>query len=211
MSRAAPPIRLKSRWFKAERPRGVREIAGASAFIIWRIAFNVLNSMRRADFQIDPGPKYFDFLAEWLVFLVQVADRMAYERLAPEQRFEFVSVLANRLADILIDNRDDLLGLPSDSTSRPARGKDDFIDLLNLRSLDYADFRCEAGQIDYGFRRYLADRLCYVVGEYDTVWVHDQVMEIEAPRAVELLQKGLRELLGDAPESPRRRAAVSGD
>jgi hypothetical protein len=207
MSRA-PSIRIKSRWFKPERPRGVREMAGASAFIVWRIAFSVLNSMRKADFQIDPGPKYFDFLAEWLVFLIQVADRLVYERLAPEQRFEFVSVLANRLADILIDNRADLLGT---SAASDARGKGEFIDLLNLRSLDYADFRCEEGRIDYGFRRYLADQLSYAVGEYDTVWVHDQVMEIEAPRAVELLLKGLRDLLGDEPAPSARRVSVSGE
>lgn len=210
MTTRPPSIRLKSRWFRSERPRGAREVAGAAAFIVWRIAGNVLASMRNADFEIPPGPRYFDFLAEWLVFLVQVSDRVIYTRFDAEQRFEFVCTLANRVAEILTDNRADLLGVAAELPV--SAGKDCFIDTLNLRSLDYAEFRFENDEADYGFRRFLADRLVDVVGERDTVWVHDQVMEIEVPRAVELLRKGLAGLLDeDAPPARRRGVAVSGD
>ena len=53
-------------------------MAGALAFITWRVAQNMLKSMRRADFDIDPGPQYFDFLAEAVAFAIQVAWRLAY-------------------------------------------------------------------------------------------------------------------------------------
>jgi HD-GYP domain-containing protein (c-di-GMP phosphodiesterase class II) len=41
-------------------------MADALAFIAWRVAQNMLKSMRKADFDIDPGPQYFEFLAEAL-------------------------------------------------------------------------------------------------------------------------------------------------
>lgn len=198
-------IRVKSRWFNSERPKTTGEIAGATAFIVWRIAQQVLKNMRQADFDIAPGPRYFDFLSEWLVFLIQIADRMIYARKSADERYEFTSALANRVGEILADNRDDLLGEPM-GEQRIDGCKGSFIDLLNLRSIDYADFGFDAEQVDYGFRRYLADRLTWAVGERDAVWVHDQVMEIEAPQAVAAVCKGMRGLLDEEPH-PARRAA----
>lgn len=203
-------MRVKSQWFKNERAKTTREIAGAAAFIAWRIAQNSLRNMRKADFEIDPGAQYFDFLAEWLIFIVQVADRIAFERMRPEEREEFTSALANRVGDILADNRNDLLGAPDggdDSDTYKSR----FIDLLNLRSFDYADFDYTDGKIEYGFLRYLAERLGHVVGERDAIWVRDQVMEIEAPDVVESIRKGMRGLFGDTPRRAPGSASTTGD
>jgi len=202
-------MRIKSQWFKNERAKTTREIAGAAAFIAWRIAQNTLKNMRKADFEIDPGAQYFDFLAEWLIFIVQVADRIAYGKMPPEEREEFTSVMANRVGDILADNRNDLLGATDGGDdSEPYKSR--FIDLLNLRSFDYADFDYTDSVIDYGFLRYLAERLSHVVGERDAMWVRDQVMEIEAPDAVTSIRKGMQGLFGDAPKRPAR-ASTSGD
>lgn len=203
-------MRVKSQWFRSERPKSPREIAGAAAFISWRIAQNALKNMRRADFEIDPGEQYFGFLAEWLVFLVQVADRIVFEKLDATQRVEFTSALANRVAEILADNRNDLLGAPDGGEDAIAY-KGRFIDILNLRSADYADFDFSDSGIGYGFLRYLADHLSYAVGERDSVWVHDQVMEIEAPEAVALLRKGMRGLLDEEPRNGARRSALGGE
>jgi hypothetical protein len=197
----AAAMRIKSHWFRSERPKAAPEIAGAVAFIVWRVAQQVLRNMRRADFEIETGPKYFDFISEWLIFLVQIADRAAFERLG-ESRVEFTTVLANRVGEILADNRHDLLADASTSQI-----KDGFIDLLNLRMSDYADF----GQVDYGCLRYLAGLLANVVGPRDTVWVHDQVMEIEAPQAVELIERGIKGLLDDSPRRASRSERVSGE
>jgi hypothetical protein len=194
-------MRIKNHWFRSERPKTVPEIAGAVAFIVWRVAQQVLRNMRRADFDIETGPKYFDFLSEWLIFLVQSADRIAFRRLG-EERLEFTTVLANRVGEILGDNRNDLL-----ADASAVEVKDRFIDLLNLRMSDYADFDL----IDYGCLRYLAGQLAHVVGPRDTVWVHDQVMEIEAPGAVELVERGISGLLGDSPRRASRPQRVSGE
>lgn len=206
----ASGMRIKSTWFRSERPKTTREVASAAAFIAWRIAQNVLKNMRRADFEIEPGAQYFDFLAEWLAFLIQIGDRIAFAHMAAEARIEFTSSMANRLGDILADNRNDLLGAP-DGGEDAAVYKNRFIDLLNLRSIDYADFNFSDSGIDYGFLRYLADHLTHVLRERDKIWVHDQVMEIEAPEAVDLMRKGMRGLLGEEPRSPSRRPALGGD
>ena len=66
------PLRVKSTWFKPGRSRAPADVAGALAFITWRVAQNMLKSMRKAGFDIDPGPQYFDFLAEAVAFSIQV-------------------------------------------------------------------------------------------------------------------------------------------
>lgn len=209
-------LRIKNQWFREDRPRSVREVAGAAAFIVWRVGFNVLQNMRRADFDILPGAQYFGFLAEWLVFLIQVADRIAYAQMSEPQRLEFTSTLANRVAEIYADNRADLLGARADPgapAAAPGRhpDRDHFIDLLNLRSQDYADFDIEPARLTHPVARFLAERLIHVLGDRDRMWVHDQVMEIEAPDAAALVLKGLNGLLGQAPRPARRAAGACGD
>jgi hypothetical protein len=194
-------MRIKSQWFRSERPKAVSEIAGAVAFIVWRVAQQVLRNMRQADFEIEIGPKYFDFLSEWLIFLVHSADRLAYGRLGAS-RAEFTTTLGNRVGEILSENRSELLG---DAGSEQI--KDWFIDLLNLRLSDYSDFE----RIDYGCMRYLAGQLTHVVGPGDTLWVHAQVMEIEAPQAIELIGRGFKGLMGDAPRRIDRGAGMGGE
>lgn len=203
-------MRIKSQWFKNEKAKTTREIAGAAAFIAWRIAQNALGNMRKADFDIGPGARYFDFLSEWLIFIVQVADRIAYEKLSAEAREEFTAVMANRVGDILADNRNELLGAPpgdDDSDSYKSR----FIDLLNLRSFDYAEFDYTDSAIDYSFLRYLAERLGHIVGEREAIWVRDQVMEIEAPDAVAAIRKGMGGLFGESSRRNSGRGMASGD
>ncbi len=201
------PLRLKNQWFQEERPRSPQELAGAAAFIGWRIAHQVLHNMRRADFEIDPGLPYFDFLAEWLVFVVQIADRMAYARMSGEDRVAFTTALANRLGEHLSDNWQELLGSPRPDV---VDVKSRFIDRLNLRSQDYADFDYEEeAPLDMGMRRFLAECVVHVLGERDRVWVHDQVMEIESLDTAEMVRRGLRGLLGELPR--RQRSAGAGE
>lgn len=185
--------RVRSRWFKSGRARGPEEIGGAIAFIVWRIANQVLRNLRNADFRIDTGEPYFEFLAEWLVYLAQVADRVAYERMG-DARLAFTSVVANRLGETLADNRNDLLG-PEPAVDR----KSAFIDRFNLRLDDYIEF----GGDEFGRMRYLADRLTRIAGDQDRVWIHEQVMEIEAPQAALQLGGAMADLMSVAPRRSR--------
>lgn len=197
-------MRIKSHWFKSEREKTPQEIAGALAFTIWRIADNALKNTRKADFEIAIGPQYFSFLTEFLVFLIQVADRIAYRQLPSEVRFELTSALANRVADTLAENQSRLMG---DSI---AVHKQHFIDKLNQRAGEYADFNYGSDGPDFAFTRYLAYCMREVMDEKDVEWVIDQMMSIEAPEAVDMVEKAMRDLYGTGPKQSRR-VTVSGD
>ena len=207
MNRRVPQIRLKSQWFKSGRPRDPKEIAAAMAFNIWRIAQHGLRRMRAADFDIDAGPQYFAFTREFLVFLINVADRVAYEKLEAAARLDFTTTLVTRVAETLEDNQAELLG------PAPGRGyRGELIDLFNERSPDYAEFSFTQEGPDYSFLRYVAHRMLELVPEKDQAWVVAQMVEVEAPEAASLVQKSLADLLSTDPRPARAgRARLSGD
>lgn len=194
-------MRVKSHWFKSESPRAAAEIAGAAAFIIWRVAQDALKRMRAAKFDIDAGSQYFAFSSEFLVFLVHVADRIAYGRMDESERVAFTTALATRVAETIEDNQTDLLGPP-----RERSYKSQFIALFNERSSDYSEFDYTCDGPDFAFMRYLGHRMLDIMAEKDHAWVVSQIIEIEAPEAASIVQKSLSDLLhkGPRPTSARR-------
>jgi hypothetical protein len=200
-------VRIKSHWFKDDEPKSAQQVAGAAAFIIWRVAQNALKRMRVAQFDIDPGPQFFAFSSEFLVFLIQIADRIAYQRLGASERVAFTTALAMRLGEILEDNQTDLLGPAGDRSYRSR-----FISLFNDCSPDYAQFHYDDSGPDFPFLRYLGNRMLDIMPEKDHSWVVSQVMEIEAPEAVAMVQKSMADLFETGPRPARtRRTRVSGD
>ena len=198
-------MRIKSNWFKEGRARTPQEISDALAFTVSRIADNALKNTRKADFAIEVGPQYLDFLAEFLVFLILVADRIAYRDLSAEDRTTFTGNLANRVAETYAENRsrlldDDLKGC-----------KQQLVDLLNQRAGEYADFGYDEKGPEYGFYRYLAFCISNVLSEEDAKWVVDPMISFEAPEAVQMVEKTLRGLYEVEPKKPRRRNAAGGD
>jgi len=210
-----PAPRLKSHWFRAGPAKSAGQQASAVAFIVWRVARHALDRMRQAGFDVEVGPPYFAFLREVLVFLVALADRIAYARLDGQQRLEFTSALVHHLARILQDSEDDLLG-PAPAGA-PTNG-DSFIDLVNEVTAHYAEFGADATlsaddagfQPDFAFLRYLGRRLEPSLPEKDRRWVLDQVMAIEAPEAVGMVQRAMKDLFDPAPRRARR-SALNGD
>jgi hypothetical protein len=198
-------LRIKSSWFRAGREHTPEELAGALSFVIYRIADNALKKTRRADFGVEVGAQYFAFLTEFLQFLIQVADRIAYRRLPEQGRLAFTSTLANRVAETHAENESRLLG------GDMAECKQRFIDLVNRRAGEYAEFGYGENGPDFAFTRYLAWCMGEVMDEQDSGWIIDQMMSIEAPEAVEMVEKTFRNLLESEPRQPRRRASVSGD
>jgi hypothetical protein len=190
-------IRIKSQWFKAGKEKTPLELAGAVAFISWRISESALKNTRRADFEVAIGEQYFAFLNEFLIFLVQVADRIAYVRFTAEFRLVFTTELANRIASTLAENQSTLLG------GEQAEHKAAFIERLNQRSGEYAEYEYGSDGPSFSFMRYLANCMLGVVDERDRSWVIDQMMAVEAPNAVEMVEKAMQGLL---ETEPKRRA-----
>ena len=198
-------MRIKSNWFKEGRERTPQEISDALAFVVSRIADNALKNTRKSNFEIEVGPQYLDFLAKFLLFLILSADRIAYLQLSAEDRLVFTGNLANRVAETYAENRSRLL------VDDLKECKQRFIDLLNQRAGEYADFGYDENGPDYGFYRYLAFCIGEIMTDADSGWIIDQMISFEAPEAIKMIEKTLRGLNEEEPKKPRRRAAAGGD
>jgi hypothetical protein len=199
-------VRVKSQWFKAETPKSATEIAGAVAFIIFRIAQNSLKNMRSARFELPPGPAYFAFVAELLAFLTLAADRIAHRRGDEAWRIEFTTAVANRAGAFLADNEADLLG-----AEPPEEIKRRFIALVNRRADDYSDCKWSDDGPDYAFIRCLGHRVAEVMERHEQTWAVSQVIDSEAPEAVAMLQRAMADLLDAAPRRPRGGSVTRGE
>ncbi len=192
-------IRIRSRFHEGGRERPMPELASVIAMLAWKLSQDAIKNMRKAQFDIDIGRRYFDFVCEYLAFMLHAADRIAYGKLDADKRVEFTTALALRLAEVVEDNRDMLI-----ADSEPGASRRHFIDLANASGADYAEFGYdEAEGPDFGFRRCFGSRLLDVVPEKDRAWVVDQVMEIEVPEAVQALKRTLDGLFAP-PGEPRR-------
>jgi hypothetical protein len=198
-------LRIKSSWFKEGRERSPQVISDALSFVVSRIADNALKNTRKSKFEIEVGPQYLDFLAEFLLFLILSADRIAYLKLSAEDRGVFTGNLANRVAETYAENRSRLL------VEDMKDCKQRFIDLLNQRAGEYADFGYDENGPDYGFYRYLAFCIGEIMTEADSGWIIDQMISFEAPEAIQMVEKTLRGLYEEEPKKPRRRTAAGGD
>ena len=197
-------LRLKTHWFKPGAPKTPEQQAGAMGFTIWRVAQQTLKRMRGAHYDIDAGVPYFAFMSETLVFLIAVADRLAHDRFDGPTRVAFTTALVLHVADTLHGNELDMMGAPPPGQPQP---RDRFIDLFNELHEHYGEFGGEPGTTeftpDFAFLRYLGRRLEPTLPPKDQRWVLDQVMAVEAPDAVALVQRTLRELCSTAPRRMR--------
>jgi len=201
-------IRIKSHWSHAGTGRALPEIAGALAFIAWRIALDKAINLHCERFVYRDDAQRLGVIGEYLAFLIQVADRLAYTRapsvdgaadgVAPPaagdappdrdgQRRALISALARKLIEHVQDNSQDLLG-PGDYGSP-------FIALLNQRSAQYADFQLDADGPSYAFLRHLGYEVQGLMGPgQENRWVIDQVMDKDGWDAYRSFAKAFRDL-----------------
>jgi hypothetical protein len=181
-------VRVKSKWNQKDRNRSITETAGAMGFILWRIAQQGVLNLENEGFQTDTNAQRLDVMAEFLAFLLHLVDRRVVETMEADERPEFVTALAKKLADFIQENRGDASG--------KGEYRQDFIKLLNERTSDYADFSVgEDGTPGYAFKRYFGENVRTVMGEKDNQWITDQVMEIEVPETLKPLKKAVNDLL----------------
>jgi len=190
---SSPLRRTKSRFFNKDKARDPATLASVAAFTAWRLGLATIKQMRSAQFEIEASPQYFEVLGEYLVFLVQVADRLALARLSLPERRVFTVSMVRRLAELLAENQSRLLG--DDHEGIRSR----FIEHFNDRADDYAqlDYGEGVGQ-DYAFMRCCSTALLAAVAPQDRAWIADQVMTFEAPAAATTLRKVLDNLVGTA-------------
>jgi hypothetical protein len=197
-------IRLKTK-FHSRGQRSPATLASVVAVLCWKLAIESLKRMRKADYDIDAGRPYFDFVCEFLAFLAVSADRVAYRELDEEGRIEFTSTLARNIGRFVEENNIMLLG-----EAVPGESQRHFIDLFNRRAGEYAEFDYDEKGPDFAFKRYLAACLRDVLPEKDKLWVVDQAMDIEAPEALKMLEKTLAGLFNPEQAKSERRQDLRG-
>jgi len=200
-------VRIRRRFHAGGRERTMAELASVIAALSWKLAVDSIRRMREAQFDIDIGRPYFDYVVETMAFHAHYADRVAYEKLSSDQRGEFTTALAQRMAEFIEDNSGMLL-----AATEPGTCRRHFLEVFNAAGADYAEYGVDAKGPDFGFRRACASRVREGMPEKDKTWVYDQVMEIEAPEGVQAIRKTLDGLF-DGGEQPSRRAreGVSGE
>ena len=165
-------LRIKSRWHDDDAERSLDEIAGALAFISWRIAKDKAINLHGQDYVYENDEQRFAVITEYLIFQLQIVDRLALIRLElnDDDRRKLVITLAKHLAGHLHDNSTDIFG-PGDYVTP-------FIEKMNQRSSEYAELNYSEEGPSYPFMRHLGYEMQQVMGEsQENRWVIDQVMD----------------------------------
>lgn len=165
-------LRIKSHWHNDEQNRSLEEIAGALAYIAWRVAKDKTINLHGKDFVYQDDRQRMAVILEYLMFQVQIVDRIGRDRLQLDerQRQELVITLAKHLAGHVHDNSTDMFG-PGDYVGP-------FIALLNRRGSEYAEFSYNEDGPSYPFMRHLGYEIQQIMGaSQENRWVIDQVMD----------------------------------
>lgn len=165
-------LRIKSRWHDDDQERSIEEIAGALAFIIWRIAKDKAINLHGQDFVYESDEQRMAVIIEYLIFQLQIVDRLARDRLGLEDdaRQALIIGLAKKLAGHVQDNSVDLFG-PGDYVQP-------FVAKLNERGAEYSEFSYKDDGPSYPFMRHLGFEMQQIMGDsQENRWVIDQVMD----------------------------------
>jgi len=176
-----PSIALvKTRWRK-KGPRTLADRAGVIGANIWKISLEIFKHMEKEGFKFGSDRLVTAVIAEFIAFLVQLADRAVYGKLGDADRATLIGELARHLAATMENNQLDLLG--------PGEYRKAFIDLLNARGAEYAGFAFPAGEPDYACLRFFAAQVADAMAGSDNKWVIEQMLDIEAPEMVRLMKR----------------------
>ena len=184
---------IKTRW----RKKGARTLADRAGVIganVWKISLEIFKHMEKEGFRFGSDRLVTDVLAEFIAFLVQLADRAVYGKLSEADRATLIGEVAGHLAVTMENNQLDLLG--------PGEYRKPFIALLNARFGEYAGSEYPGGEPGYPCLRFLATRVSDVMASSDIKWVVEQMMDIEAPEMVRLVKKLIEQTVEAGPPSP---------
>lgn len=180
-------MRVKSKWNVKDKTHTVEEIGAALAFIAWRIAQNSVLDLENNDFQTDTQQQRIDIIAEYLAFTIHMIDRMTIDKFDDDQRMRFMTELAQKSAKNYYDNMKEFAG--------PGEYRQQFIDLLNRRIEDYAEFKYDdTDGPSFPMRRFFGNLIAERMGEKNKRWVADQIIDVEVPNLMDELNKAVPNL-----------------
>jgi len=190
-----PTIALvKTRWRK-KGARTLAERAGVIGTNVWKISSEVFKHMEKEGFRFGSDRLVTDVLAEFMAFMVQLADRAVYAKLSEADRAVLIGEVVGHLASTMENNQRDLLG--------PGEYRKPFIDLLNARFGEYAGFAYAGVEPGYPCLRFFATKVSDAMASGDNKWVVEQMMDIEAPEMVRLVAKLIEQTVEAGTPSQR--------
>jgi len=190
-----PSIALvKTRWRK-KGARTLAERAGVIGTNVWKISSEVFKHMEKEGFRFGSDRLVTDVLAEFMAFMVQLADRAVYAKLSEADRAVLIGEVVGHLASTMENNQRDLLG--------PGEYRKPFIDLLNTRFGEYASFAYAGAEPGYPCLRFFATKVSDAMASGDNKWVVEQMMDIEAPEMVRLVAKLIEQTVEAGTPSQR--------
>jgi hypothetical protein len=180
-------VRIKSHWHKEEKDRSVDETAGAIAFNSWRIALNKAMTLYSERFEYKTDEQRLAVIAEYLIFQIQILDRLVHDKFDQQQRAELITALVKRLAGHMQENGLEIIG---DGDYRTP-----FIERFNLRSQEYSELGFTDEGPSYPFMRHLGYEIQQIMGaEEENRWVIDQVMDKDGVEVYTQLKRIVKDL-----------------
>lgn len=178
------PLRVKTVWFKKVGDVPSPEKTGSVlASTVWRLSDAVVINLSKADYDIITPQRGFRIIGEMVAFLSHISDRMLHGRIEEPQRAALMQALGMRLAEVMAEN---IVAVTGDDGFDY---KTNFLQFLNRRAGEYAQFEFDPTKPNFSVLRFLGHCLLEIMEERDQPWVIDQIMELEAPQAIETLQK----------------------
>ena len=175
-------MRIKTRWNKRAKEQSLENIAGALNMTSWKIATQSVVELENKGYQTKSQAQRLQIIAEFLAFLLQIADRLAYQQLAEAERQRLVTHLALGMIDTLVDNHSDIFG--------PGEYRNQFTQLLNQRAEDYAELTFNHDGAGFDFLRYFGEQVATILEE-DQHFVSQQIMDVEGPLAIKAFKQAM--------------------
>lgn len=192
-------MRIRDKWRNRNRQGSLEDNATSLAYGIWQIALAAAKNLHVEHFDYESDEQRTAVIAEYLMFLVHVADRLAFEQMDAEARKLFVTTLAQHTARHYQRNVAEIMG--------PGDYRSGYIDKLNVRASEYAETPFSDGDPGYETRRCLGEKIQRVMGVTQTnKWVIQQVMDLDAPETVKHLKTAMDNLFGTSNIDPRPRS-----
>jgi hypothetical protein len=175
-------MRIKTRWNKRAKEQSLENIAGALNMTSWKIATQSVVELENQGYQTQSQAQRLQIIGEFLAFLLQVADRLAYQQLAEEERQLLITSLAFGMTDTFVDNQRDIFG--------SGEYRNQFIQLLNQRAEDYAELSFHHDGAGFDFLRYFGEQVATIF-EKDKHFVSQQIMDVEGPLAIKAFKQAM--------------------
>jgi hypothetical protein len=161
---------------------------------VWKISLEIFKHMEKEGFRFGSDRLVTDVLAEFIAFLVQLADREVYGKLSEADRAALIGEVVRHLAATMENNQRDLHG--------PGEYRKPFIDLLNTRFGEYAGFAYSGAEPGYPCLRFFAAKVSDAMASGDNKWVVEQMMDIEAPEMVRVVRKLIEQTVAAGIPAP---------